>query len=181
VGLFDQLPDFLMTERLRLRPWVEADASSYRELWLERDPRSVRVIDPDGRPTVADLRDKIGSHLAAKASAGFGLMVVESRIEKNFIGYCGLIGRNETPDEPEVAYELLRSAQGRGYATEAVRAVRDAAATAGRTRLWAGVRSWNTASLHVLDKLGFVPSGHISLDPERGDTVFMTCRLHRAT
>jgi len=61
VGLFDQLPDFLMTERLRLRPWVEADASSYRELWLERDPRSVRVIDPDGRPTVADLRDKIGS------------------------------------------------------------------------------------------------------------------------
>jgi RimJ/RimL family protein N-acetyltransferase len=176
---FDPMPDSLMTERLRLRPWTEADAPQYRALWLGRDPRSVRVISAAGRPTVEDLRASIRSQLASTALTDFGLMVVERRAEKDFIGYCGLIGRDATPEEPEVAYELLRAAHGRGYATEAVRAVQDAAAAAGRSRLWAGVRVWNIASLRVLNKLGFVSSGQVSEDLERGDMVLMTCRLEQ--
>ncbi|MDQ1553605.1 MAG: hypothetical protein QOK46_683 [Microbacteriaceae bacterium] len=176
---FDPMPNVLVTDRLCLRSWTEADARRYRDLWLERDPRSVRVIDADGRPTVEDLRDNIRSQLATTAVTGFGFMVVEGRLDKEFIGYCGLIARDATPDEPELAYELLRAAHGRGYATEAARAVRDAAAASRRSRLWAGVRVWNTASLRVLDKLGFVTSGQVSEDLERGDMVLMTCRLAR--
>ena len=58
-------------------------------------------------------------------------------------------------DEPELAYELLRRFHGRGYATEAARALVDAAAATGRHRLWSTVRPWNVASLRVLEKLGF--------------------------
>jgi RimJ/RimL family protein N-acetyltransferase len=181
MGRFEPMPDSLATDRLILRPWIEADAPNYRELWLERDPRSLRVVDAAGRPTVADLRANIRSQLATTASNGFGLMAVERRAEGDFIGYCGLIARRDTPDEPELAYELLREFHGHGYATEAARAVRDAAAATGRARLWAGVRVWNAASFRVLDKLGFVPSGLVDEDPERGDMVLMTCRLARAS
>ncbi len=106
-------------------------------------------------------------------------MAVERRLERDFIGYCGLIDRDATPGEPEIAYELFRAILGHGYATEAARAVRDAAAVTGRSRLWAGVRLCNTASLRVLTKLGFVSSGHVDEDAERGDMILMTCRLAR--
>lgn len=179
MGQFAPMPNILTTERLRLRPWTEVDASRYRDLWLERGPRSVRVVSADGRPTVEDLRDNIRSQLIAGASTGFGLMVIERRVDNDFIGYCGLIVRISTPDEPELAYELLQAAFGHGYATEAARAVRDAAAHAGRLRLWAGVRVWNSASFRVLDKLGFVSAGQVIEDLEHGDMVLMTCALER--
>lgn len=76
--------------------------------------------------------------------------------EEAFInGYCGLITGRSTLEEPEIAYELLRSAHGNGYATEAASAVLAAAIATGRRRLWATVRTWNTPSFRVLAKLGF--------------------------
>jgi RimJ/RimL family protein N-acetyltransferase len=79
------------------------------------------------------------------------------------IGYCGLLDHgNGSPEEPELAYELRRDAQGRGHATEAAAAVVAWADDAGYQRLWAGVWDWNTASRRVLHKLGFTelePSG----------------------
>jgi RimJ/RimL family protein N-acetyltransferase len=176
---FEPMPQSLMTDRLHLRPWSETDAPMYRQLWAERDPRSLRVIGLDGRPTVEDLRSKIRSQLVAAGLSGIGLMALERREQKDLIGYCGLIGRDASPDEPEMAYELLREAHGNGYATEAALAVRDAAAATGRSRLWAGVRVWNAASMRVMDKLGFVSSGRIDRDLERGDMIWMTCRLAR--
>lgn len=168
------------TDRLLLRPWVETDAVPYRDLWSERDPRSLRVIDADGRPTVEDLREKIRTELSQPDPSGLSLLVVQRRAEKDFIGYCGLIHRDLTPDEPEIAYELLRRAHGCGYATEAAGAVRDAECELGRSRLWAGVRSWNTASMRVLDKIGFTAFGLADKDTDRGVMVWMTCDL-RAT
>ena len=174
---FVPMPESLLTARLRLRPWTEDDAPMYRRLWAERDPRSLRVIGADGRPTDADLRTKIRAQLAETSMSGLGLFAIERRADREFIGYCGLIKRDATPDEPEIAYELLRHAHGQGYATEAGRVVRDAAAETGRLRLWAGVRVWNTASLRVLAKLGFVSSGQVTEDRERGDMVQLTCQL----
>ncbi len=175
------MPSVLETERLRLRPWRESDAAEYRTLWLERDPRSLRVISADGKPTVDDLRENIRSQLADSARTGLSLLAVERRVENAFIGYCGLIGREATVEEPEIAYELLRRVHGYGYATEAARAVRDAARATGQTRLWAGVRGWNSASLRVLSKIGFVASGEVSEARDRGDMVWMTCALRPAS
>jgi RimJ/RimL family protein N-acetyltransferase len=169
-------PRDLVTERLRLRVWEPADAEGYRGLWAERDPRSVRVIGADGRPTVEEIRGWLQENPLG-ADPGLGLLPIVRRVEGDFIGYCGLTVGRASFEEPEIAYELARRAHGFGYATEAATAVVEAAAATGRKRLWATVRVWNAASFRVLDKLGFYDSGRVTEDPERGDLVWMTCDL----
>ena len=114
------------------------------------------------------------SHERAQADVdGFGLFTIRRRIEGDPIGYAGLVVGRASFDEPELAYELLRRAHGHGYATEAARAVLVAALTTGRVRIWSTVRSWNAASLRVLDKLGF-RGDHITTD-EEGDVIWLVC------
>lgn len=169
------LPARLTTERLRLRAWrPAADAALVRTLWSERDPRARHRIDADGHPTVAEMETRLAEQLVASATSGLALLAVERGVEGDVIGYCGLITGQSSAEEPEIAYELLRRVHGRGYATEAARAVVDAATTAGLPRLWATVRVWNAPSLRVLAKLGFEDSGRLDPDPGRGDTVWMT-------
>ena len=95
------------------------------------------------------------------------------RLEGDFIGYCGLIVGRSSLDEPEIAYELIQRARGRGYATEADRAVLDAAIATGRTRLWSTVGSWNTSSIHVLEKLGFARD-HVTTKDDGSEVVWLT-------
>ncbi|ALE06856.1 GCN5 family acetyltransferase [Arthrobacter sp. ERGS1:01] len=171
---FRPLANNLETARLRMRPWTPADSTSIRRLWEERDPRALRRIDSDGRPTVEEFRTNIENQLAESALNGLELLAIETKHDGEFIGYCGLVVGNSTLDEPEIAYELFKHAHGNGYATEASRAVLSAAQDTGRTRLWATVRAWNLASFRVLEKVGFVDSGKVDPDPVRGDSVWMT-------
>jgi RimJ/RimL family protein N-acetyltransferase len=173
VATYEDLPAELATERLRLRRWLPSDAEEYRGLWLERDPRAVRRIDAEGRPTVEDIRGRI-VHNPLGAEPGLGLLPIERRDTGEFIGYCGLTVGRGSFDEPEIAYELARRAHGHGYATEAARAVVEAAARTGRRRLWATVREWNAASFRVLEKLDFHRSDRVTEDAERGDSIWMT-------
>jgi RimJ/RimL family protein N-acetyltransferase len=178
VGAYEDLPAELVTGRLRLRRWVPSDAEEYRRLWLERDTRvpSVRRIDAGGRPTVEDIRGWLLNNPLA-SDPGLGLLPIELRDTGEFIGYCGLTVGQGSFDEPEVAYELAQRARGYGYATEAARAVMEAATRTGRRRLWATVREWNAPSFRVLEKLGFEHSGRVTEDSERGDSVWMTREL----
>lgn len=161
-------PTVLTTERLILRPQDPADAVVFRQLWLERDPRvpEHRRIDRDGRPTEADIARHI---LEARGEGRTGLLTVVLRDTERVIGYCGLVydGHGDAA-EPELAFELLRTVHGRGYATEAGRAVIASAAEKGRPRLWATVWDWNLASRHVLEKLGFVETGEVTKESEHG-------------
>ena len=130
-----------------------------------------RRIGPDGRPTVEDIAASIR---AGRDSSKSGFLTIVRKHEGDVIGYCGLLfdGRG-SPEEPELAYELLRRSHGAGYATEAAQAVMAWAAEAGYRRLWAGVRAWNVASRHVLYKLAFVETGQVEPDTRYGDTVVM--------
>ncbi len=165
----------LETERLRLRLPSEDVAGVYRQMWAERDPRVPphRRLDAEGRPTVEDIAAGIAWHLDDPRP---GLLAVELEDSGEVIGYCGLVfGGGGVPDEPELAFELLRRVHGHGYATEAGRAVVAWAAEAGYERLWATVRAWNLASRRVLDKLGFRETGEVEADPVHGDSL-MTVR-----
>ena len=81
----------LETDRLLLRPWRVSEAGIQRELWTERDPRVPphRRIDADGRPTIADIEERIRS--AAPSSTA--LLAVERKDAEDVIGYCGLAGK----------------------------------------------------------------------------------------
>jgi RimJ/RimL family protein N-acetyltransferase len=131
------------------------EAAIYRQLWTERDLRVPphRRIDSEGRPTVEDIAAQVR---AEREDSGPGILAVERKETADVIGYCGLISTgNGSPEEPELAYELLRAAHGCGFATEACQAVVAWASEAGYRRLWAGVWDWNVASRRVLQKLGF--------------------------
>lgn len=165
----------LSTPRLLRRPSRPEDASVYRQLWTERDHRVPphRRIDPLGRPAVADIAGDIRAETASPADT-HRLLALALQETHDVIGYCGLVDGGVTfpdgssPTEPELAFELLRSAHGHGYATEAGQAVVEWAAGAGCTRLWATVRDWNTASLRVLEKLGFHDTGDREPDDGHG-------------
>jgi ribosomal-protein-alanine N-acetyltransferase len=168
---FSHAPIRLETDRLILRPREVSEAHIFRQLWTERDERvpAHRRIDSAGRPSVGDVAAQIR---AERREPWPGLLAVERKETADVIGYCGLITHGSgSPEEPELAFELLRSTHGHGYATEAARAVVAWAEAAGYRRVWAGVRSWNLASRRVLEKLGFRESGRVEPDAVHGDSL----------
>lgn len=166
----------LETSRLLLRPWRVVEAVVLRELWTERDPRVPphRRIDADGHPTLAELEDSIRTDQRSPT----GLLAVERKVERDVIGYCGLVDTGRGAEgEPELAFELLRRVWGQGYATEASLAVLDWASSSGYERLWATVWDWNIASRRVLAKVGFAETERTEVDAVHGTTLFTTRQL----
>lgn len=88
---------------------------------------------------------------------GFGPFAVVQMQDQSVIGYCGLF---YFPDingqsEVEIGYRLRRSAWGKGYATEAARAVQHYAFhMLGIKRLIAMIDPSNVASIRVAQKIG---------------------------
>ncbi len=173
VSAWRPMPTSLTTQRLRLDAWRAEDLDDYQMLVNERDTRTA-AAPRDGRPTRSELLETIVRLQRAIGETGIGLLVV--RVGDRFAGYCGLVVGRSSLDEPELAYELLTSYHGNGYATEAARATVEAAVHTGRSRLWATVRPWNAASFRVLDKLDFVRTAKITTD-DFGEVVWCTREL----
>jgi RimJ/RimL family protein N-acetyltransferase len=156
------MPLAIETERLTLRLRDERDAAWYRELIAERG---------EDLPTLEEAAARLARFRDLTTEIGIGALAICRRAEGDVIGYCALVVGRCSLDEPELAFELLRRYHGRGYATEAARALMDAAAATGRHRLWATVRAWNAASFRVLEKLGF-RRDHTTTDDE-GEVVYL--------
>ena len=150
------------TERLTLRLRDGRDAAWYRALIGERG---------EDMPTLEEAATRLARFRDLTTELGIGALAICRRAEGDVIGYCALVVGRCSLDEPEIAYELLRRFHGHGYATEAARALVAAAAATGRRRLWSTVRPWNTASLRVLEKIGF-HRDHTDAD-DRGDIVYL--------
>lgn len=161
-SLFKTMAFQLKTERLELSMWEESDS-----VWLSKliGERGVDI------PAVDSVRNRLIEMRKKADENGISLLTIRRRDEGDFIGYCGLIIGRSTLEEPEIAYELFRSAHGKGYATEAASVVLDAAIATGRQRLWSTVGAWNIASLRVLEKIGF-KWHHSTWDDERGEIVW---------
>jgi len=121
-------PSELVTERLRLRRWGRADRKPFAE--LNADPKVMEYYpEPLGRAASDAMVDTIE---ACFEERGFGLWAVEvteagdSTSDPPFAGYVGLWPATfEAPFTPavEVGWRLAHRYWGRGYATEAGRAV----------------------------------------------------------
>jgi RimJ/RimL family protein N-acetyltransferase len=158
------------TERLSLRLRDERDAAWYRDLVAERG---------EDRPTLEEATMRLARFRDLTIETGIGALAIDRRAEGDTIGYCALVVGRCSLDEPEIAYELLRRFHGHGYATEAARALVAAAAATGRHRLWSTVRPWNTASLRVLEKIGF-RTDHTTTD-DHGEIAWLVRDLASAT
>ena len=107
-------------------------------------------------------------------TTGIGALVLRKWPDGEALGYTAIVVGRGSLDEPELAYELLPWAHGCGYATEAARALLDAAFETGRRRIWATIGSWNAPSLRVAEKLGF-RRDHCTTEEVAGEVVWMVC------
>lgn len=145
----------LRTARLVLRRLAPADVEPI--MAMDTDPRVMRFIG--AVPTdLAAHRRRIEARIARTAQdAPLGFWAVTEA--DRFQGWCGLFELDGGP-EIEIGYRYRPQAWGRGIATEAGRAVRDHGfAAAGLDTIVAVTHPDNTASQHVLGKLGLVLLG----------------------
>jgi len=109
----------------------------------------------DGQPwTDQRARAFVARQMALFAERGCCLWKLVPKPGAQLIGFCGLQPLPET-DEIEIGWWLARACWGRGLATEAARAaLRDGFARVGLRRIVAIAQPANTASIHIMRKLG---------------------------
>lgn len=159
------MPSRIETDRLILTPEQEDDAEWFAELLNTRGV---------GTFTTEDARQRIAAMAATIEAIGIGALVLRTRAEGDPLGYVAIVVGRGSLEEPELAFELLPRAHGQGYATEASRALLEAAFGTGRTRIWSTVGAWNTPSLRVLQTLGF-RRDHITTDAGGEQVVWLVC------
>lgn len=168
----------LTTERMELRLLTAARAEEYGELMvaLDGDPAVMRFIT--GAPTPrADIVDRELPTLLARMDAypQHGRWFAFGREDAAFLGWFELaptvpedrVGEQPRDDEAEVGYRLLRSAWGRGYATEGTRAlITHAFDTVGLRRIWAQTMAVNLPSRGVMERVGMthIRTFHVHFD-----------------
>ena len=140
------------TDRLRLSAPDRADASAMIE--HANDYEVARRLARLPHPYGAREADHFFEHIATEES----VWKVARRSDGAFLGLVGLSGA--APARVELGYWYGRAHWGRGYATEAGRAVLAFARTqAPTTHFISGYFADNPASGNVLRKLGFVETG----------------------
>ena len=146
--------DVLETQRLILRRLTTADASFI--LQLVNEPSWLRYIGDKGVRTLEDARRYIESGpLDMYRRLGFGLYHVELKEAGTPIGLCGLIQRPSL-ENVDLGFALLPQFWALGYAYESASAVMEyGARSLGLTRLVAITSKDNSASIRLLERLGF--------------------------
>ena len=149
---------FIRTERLFLRPG-----------WAEDAPELARAIGDEA--IVRNLARVPWPYREEHARAWLSLpknprlpslLVTLPGEGGRIVGNCGL---HEDEGEPAIGYWIARGHQGRGFATEAARALVGLARVIGYRRLLSHHFADNPASGRVLRKCGFVPTGRTSHRP----------------
>jgi RimJ/RimL family protein N-acetyltransferase len=141
----------LLTERLELRAFEPADLEALHAVY--GDPEVTRFMPP--YPTLEHTRRALDIHVREARAGNPAFWALIERESVDLIGDAGLGLIEGIGPEFELGYTLGPRWWGRGYATEAARAVRDhALGPLALPELLALVRPANAASINVLEKVG---------------------------
>jgi len=141
------------TPRLRLRFWQDCDRAAFAA--MNADPEVMH--DLGGPIDATESNAKFDRYTAAQHQNGFGRWLVETH-DGSFIGYAGVL--KARPDHPlgehfEIGWRLVRSAWGKGYATEAAKAaLEDAFSRVRLPEVLAYTAPDNARSQAVMGRLG---------------------------
>jgi RimJ/RimL family protein N-acetyltransferase len=142
----------ISTERLRLRPLTGDDTDWW--VRLHADGEVNRFVGAYTREQAAARLREVEDQWAHR---GHGLYAVELPATGEGIGRCGLHWW-KVFDETEIGWTFARAHWGRGYATEAARAVlAHGFGTLDLEQVTAMIHHGNTASVAVAQRLGFTP------------------------
>ena len=144
----------LRTERLILRPVTADDHAVLQAHWTTPDVR--RFLFDGAILSAAEITGAIENSARDFGRAGYGLWLIR---EKDRTGLVGTTGLRPLEDIGlEIFYSLAPGSWGKGYATEAARAVLDhALGPLGLPEVLAEVDEGNTASIAVIERLGMTP------------------------
>jgi RimJ/RimL family protein N-acetyltransferase len=142
----------ISTERLVLRAFAASDLDSFAK--MNADPQVVAFLG-NGQPVDRQESWKIMAWLLGHWQLrGFGSWAVEERETKRFVGRVGLFYPEGWPGI-EISYVLVRSAWGKGYATEGARAAMCHAFEKIKIpRMISLIHPANHSSVKVAEKLG---------------------------
>lgn len=155
---------FLTTKRLGFRVWSEDDFDLALGLW--GDPQVTRLIDARGQLSEGQVRERLSQEISTARSHGVQYWPIFLLESDEHVGCCGLRPYGESSRIAEIGFHIRSQHWGRGYATEAARAVMAYAfrrlEVAG---LFAGHNPRNLASRHILERLGFRYTHHELYEP----------------
>lgn len=145
------------TERLILREFRDDDLPAILAYWS--DPRYQR-FNPDFADVEGAARDLVAKFVAAQTETPRWKwqLAITTKTDDRPIGSCGVRVNDPEQREGNIGYELDPRHWGRGYATEAARAILAVGfADLGLHRVWASCIADNVASARVMEKLGMRP------------------------
>jgi ribosomal-protein-alanine N-acetyltransferase len=147
------------TERLLVRPIEPDDVEALAALWC--DPQATAYMG--GPRPLDEVTRALREDLPPAEPPRFNLWPTIEKASGRIVGHCGLLEKEVAGRAAiELVYVLAPWAWGRGYATEAGRAIRDHAVTGLRCgRLMALIHPGNAASERVAAKLGFRCEGDV--------------------
>jgi RimJ/RimL family protein N-acetyltransferase len=164
--------DRIQTDRLLLRPWQAEDLAPYAALNADSVVME-HFLTPLTRADSDAMVDRFRAH---HQEHGYGPWAVEVPGVASLVGYVGLlVPRFVAPFTPcvEIGWRLAREHWGKGYATEAARAVlNDAFGRVGLDEVVAFTVPANVRSQLVMQRLGMthtaaddfdhpnIPEGH---------------------
>lgn len=151
----------LTTDRLLLREFRESDWQAI--LAYQSDPLYLRY-NPWSHRTEQDAHQFVQRFIfwSKEQPRKKFQFAIELKSERRLIGNCGIRTSNIHSWEADIGYELDHHYWGKGYATEAARALLAFGFEELHLhRIWAHCVLENTGSAHVLEKIGMVGEGHL--------------------
>lgn len=174
------------TERLILRLPVADDLS-----WVLENVNTPAVMRHlGGARLAATVAERLASDIADVAETGSGRWILWLRDENRRIGRCGLfrVSSQAAPEtlrgQPEIGWTLAEAFWGKGYASEAARAVLEFGfVSLGLPVIYAQTSDSNRGSTRLMERLGLVRTAMLDyVDPDypAADNPTTVYRMSRA-
>ena len=144
-------PFFMTSQRLGFGVWRAQDVDLASAIWGDN-----AVTRWTGGPFTPDqVQARLSTEISDLIEHGVQYWPIFHLDTGDHLGCCGLRPRDADAGVLELGYQLRPGAWGRGYASEAARAVIDWAEAKGVRALFAGHHPSNAASRRTLLGLGF--------------------------
>lgn len=143
---------FPETQRLYFREFTPADAPLLYE--MHQDPEITRYTgDPLPWDSIAQAEKVLQEIIIPQYARQIGRWAVHLKSDDTFIGWCGL---KDLGGEIDLGYRYIQKYWGKGYATEAARAILEYGLSKGLPNIAGRASVHNPASIKVLERIGLI-------------------------
>ena len=144
----------MKSERLQYLPARPPDLDAFHRLVQDGHVRRYLL---DGHIVPRNWsEERVQESQALFERRGVGIWLAQEKTKDELVGFCGFLEFPTIHPDPQLVFAMFERFSGKGYATEmAGAAIKEARNHPGFQAIIASVDEVNSASLHVLSKLGF--------------------------